>query len=239
MLSHELRTPLTPVVVTVDALIRRTDLSQRVREGLEMIRRNVEIEIAFHRRVFSTSRASPAGNSKLCANPVDINAVIRDAIEVSRNDIEAKRAKAKTSRCSRRAAWSLADAMRLQQVIWNLLKNASKFRPNGAKDRGFLPQGDKDRVLITMDDDGIGIEADMLPRIFEAFAQGGVDVHARLRRPGPRPGHFQGNDRCARWNHHRKKPRPKSRRDLYCFASVTVVRRHRDEERCSLTRCRD
>ena len=66
--------------------------------------------------------------------------------------------------------WIEADAPRLQQVFWNLLKNAVKFTPHGGT-IGIRCRPDQGHVVIEVSDSGIGIEPEALPRIFNAFEQ--------------------------------------------------------------------
>ena len=66
--------------------------------------------------------------------------------------------------------WIEADVSRLQQVFWNLLRNAIKFTPHdGCVGIRCRPEGT--HVVIEVNDSGIGIEADALPRVFDAFGQ--------------------------------------------------------------------
>ena len=68
-----------------------------------------------------------------------------------------------------------ADASRLQQVLWNVLKNAAKFTPEGG--RIHVCTGREDgRVQVQIQDSGIGIAPELLPKIFDAFEQGDARV---------------------------------------------------------------
>ena len=66
------------------------------------------------------------------------------------------------------------DSMRLQQVIWNLVANAVKFTPRGGQVRLHTRCG-RERVEITVRDDGVGIEPELMPFLFERFRQGAAD----------------------------------------------------------------
>ena len=172
VLSHELRTPLTPVVVTVDALMRRTDLPERVRNGLEMIRRNIDIESRFIDDLLDLTRIARR-KFEIVRNPTDLHHVIRDAIEISRADLESKEQELAIL-LDAKAHNVIGDATRLQQVVWNLLKNASKFAPVGGK-INISTRNDESTIQVAVSDNGIGIEKDLLPRVFDAFSQG-LDV---------------------------------------------------------------
>jgi CheY-like chemotaxis protein len=70
----------------------------------------------------------------------------------------------------------LADSARLQQVIWNVLKNAGKFTPEGGEIHVHTRRVAPGRLQIEIRDTGIGLEPAMLPKIFDAFEQGDVRV---------------------------------------------------------------
>jgi CheY-like chemotaxis protein len=69
-----------------------------------------------------------------------------------------------------------ADAARLQQVFWNLIKNAIKFTPNGGRVNVRTADLGDDRIEFEVTDTGIGIAPDVLPRIFDAFEQGDASI---------------------------------------------------------------
>jgi CheY-like chemotaxis protein/anti-sigma regulatory factor (Ser/Thr protein kinase) len=68
------------------------------------------------------------------------------------------------------------DGARLQQVFWNLVKNAGKFTPPGGRIEISTRNDEEHHIIIEIADSGIGIEADLIPRIFEAFEQGGRGI---------------------------------------------------------------
>ena len=85
--------------------------------------------------------------------------------------------------CRAKEEHASADAARLQQVLWNVLKNAVKFTPQG----GFISliannfeENSKKFLRIDIRDSGIGISEKLLPRIFETFEQGGEDVTSKF-----------------------------------------------------------
>jgi two-component system CheB/CheR fusion protein len=173
VLSHELRTPLTPILVTVGTLSRQTDLPARVREGLDMIRRNVEIESHFIDDLLDITRITRQ-KFEVVHNSVDLHEAIRGAIEISLPDTTAKDQKL-TSALEAKRFTTTGDFSRLQQVVWNLLKNSSKFTPLGGEIH-LATKNDGERIQIIITDNGLGIEADILPHIFEAVTQGGESV---------------------------------------------------------------
>ncbi|MBC8119394.1 MAG: PAS domain-containing sensor histidine kinase, partial [Burkholderiaceae bacterium] len=170
VLSHELRTPLTPVVMAVQMLSRRSDMPEPARDALEMIRRNVKIESHLIDDLLDLTRVS-RGQFEIAPEPMDLHAAIMGAVEICESDI---RGKNQTLEVSLDAVQHRTDGdfTRVQQVVWNLLKNASKFTRRGGEIRlSTWSQGA--RFFVAVADNGIGIEPPLLPTIFDAFTQGG------------------------------------------------------------------
>ena len=169
VLSHELRTPLTPVVMAVSMLQDRQDLDPDVCETLEMVRRNVEMEARLIDDLLDVMRIA-RGKVELTRSPVELCKVIQGAVEVCQPDIEARGLQFAVDLGPAAPYWIEADAPRLQQVFWNLLKNAIKFTPHGGN-IAVRCRPDQTQVVIEVSDSGIGIEPEALPRIFNAFEQ--------------------------------------------------------------------
>ena len=198
VLSHELRTPLTPVLAGVQML--QGDLAEAGRdaadlgETLAMIRRNVELEVRLIDDLLDLTRLT-RGKLTLNKKRVDLNASVRHVLETCRGDLEEKEIDVELD-LSPEAAGVSADPARLQQVLWNLLKNATKFTDAGgtvtirtrrqrrrelgrAAGDGDAPAGDAAEewmVVCEVRDTGVGIDADLLPKVFTAFEQGGRRV---------------------------------------------------------------
>ena len=169
VLSHELRTPLTPVVMAVSMLQDRPDLDPHARETLEMVRRHVEMEARLIDDLLDVMRIA-RGKVELSRTPVELCTVINRAVEVCQPDIEARGLHFGVDLGPAAPYWVEADVSRLQQVFWNLLKNAIKFTPHGGC-VGIRCRPEGEYVVAEVNDSGIGIEADALPRIFSAFEQ--------------------------------------------------------------------
>jgi two-component system CheB/CheR fusion protein len=170
ILSHELRTPLTPVVLALHALERSSDLPAAARSTLDLIRRNVTAELHLIDDLLDVTRIS-SGKLELVSDETDMHQVIRAAADVCEADFAAKRQRLDVRLGALRHVVR-GDGPRLQQVVWNLLKNASKFTPAGGAIR-LETQSTDDRFLLAVADTGIGIEPLSLPVIFDAFAQEG------------------------------------------------------------------
>ena len=170
ILSHELRTPMTPVVMALHALERSTDLPPAARGTLDLIRRNVKAELRLIDDLLDVTRIS-SGKLELSSETTDLHEVVRAAADVCEADFAAKRQRLRVTLGARRHIVR-GDPQRLQQVLWNLLKNASKFTPLDGAIHVETSNADS-RVLVAVTDTGIGIEADALPTIFDAFQQEG------------------------------------------------------------------
>jgi PAS domain S-box-containing protein len=180
-LSHELRTPLTPALLTVAALLEEPEAAGELRPALEMVRRNIESEARLIDDLLDVVRAT-RGRLSLELRRVDVHAVLRQALATCRPEIEAA-GLALGLELSAPEHHATADPDRLQQVFWNLIKNAAKFTPRGgslvirshnedASSPGPDTAPGAGRLVIEVADDGIGIEPDVLPRIFDPFEQG-------------------------------------------------------------------
>ena len=174
VLSHELRTPLTPVLSTVQLLERRESLPDDVREALAMIRRNVELEARLIDDLLDLTGIT-RGKLDLTFETVDVHQALREVLEICDRDLQAKRIAVTAELCARRI-YVRADPARLQQVLWNVVKNAVKFTPEEGSIRLRTGDGPAGTIEIEVTDTGVGIDPDVLPRIFDAFEQGGRDV---------------------------------------------------------------
>lgn len=171
-LSHELRTPLAPVNIALYLMDRQKNLPGTVREGIETIRRCVDTEIQLIGDLLDVSRIVH-GKLELDVKPMDLHDCIRHAVEVCRQDFDAREIEL-TVVLDAGQARVLGDAARLQQVFWNLLKNAAKFTP--AKGRVHVESGSADgQISVAVADTGLGIAAEARAKIFDPFEQGDPD----------------------------------------------------------------
>jgi signal transduction histidine kinase len=170
VLSHELRTPLTPVLAAVQLLQRRSGLSTEVRDPLEIIKRNAQLQARLIDDLLDLTRIAQ-GKLELNCKPVNICTVIERAVEIAKPDIDARRLQFRVALKDRPHRVN-GDASRLQQVVWNLLTNAVKFTPEGGY-VGLRCEREDEHVIIEVSDSGIGIEPHDAGRIFDAFEQGG------------------------------------------------------------------
>jgi signal transduction histidine kinase len=177
MVSHELRTPLSPVLMIAEILEQDASLPPRVRRDMGSIRRNVELERRLIDDLVDLTRIS-SGKMSLQCQPIDLHEPLAQAIRVCEREAADKGLRLSTHLDAARTLVN-GDAVRLQQVFWNLLRNAVKFTPaGGAVD--IRTASENDQVIITIADTGIGIAPDRLSSIFEAFEQGGAEIQARF-----------------------------------------------------------
>jgi PAS domain S-box-containing protein len=168
-LSHELRTPLTPVLAMVSGLQRDERLPEDVRNHLAMMRRNLELEARLIDDMLDLTRVS-RGKLELRREPADLVRILEHALQTLERDVMAKRLRMVTEISSQDCFLS-ADPPRLTQVFWNLLHNAAKFTPAGGT-IAVRARRDEDGFVVEVADSGMGIEAEALEHIFDAFDQG-------------------------------------------------------------------
>ncbi len=171
VLSHELRTPLTPVLATISYVEEMTDVPEILREEIASIRRNVEIEARLIDDLLDATRIG-RGKFTLYREPLDAHASIRTALDVCQADVDAKGLEVSLALRARSHHVS-ADAARMQQAFWNLIKNAVKFTPVEGQVRIRTSNDEEGWLTVQVIDSGIGIDPEFLPRIFNAFEQGG------------------------------------------------------------------
>ncbi len=169
MLSHELRTPLAPVLSIVSATLADTPLPAELRETFSIIQRNIEIEARMIEDLLDLTQIA-SGRLKIERNPVNIHACVESAIDVCQQQIDDKKIVVRTDlRASEPTV--LGDFPRLNQVLWNLLKNAVKFsRPYGGVTISTANEGAN--VIVEVIDDGVGIEPERVASLFGAFSRG-------------------------------------------------------------------
>ena len=170
MLSHELRTPLTPVLASALTLEYETDLPASIRESLQLIRRNVELEARLIDDLLDLTRISK-GKVQLNFEAVDAHRLLQNALKIYQTEIDRKNLALNLDLAAEKA-YLQADPARLQQIFWNLINNAVKFTPpKGQITISTTNRGDCE-LRVQIADTGLGIEPDALPKIFNAFEQG-------------------------------------------------------------------
>ncbi len=174
-LSHELRTPLTPALAAATYLANNAaNLSPDFAEDVRIIKRNVQLQARLIDDLLDLTRIT-RGKLQLRLEPVDANALVRDAIEIANSAIAAKKLKLSTS-FNAKEHHVLADAIRLQQVFWNLINNAVKFTPTEGQIAILTSNDDDGHFQFEITDNGIGIERERLTSLFAPFEQADPSV---------------------------------------------------------------
>ncbi len=169
MLSHELRTPLTPVLASALALESEQDLPGNIHESLQMIRRNVELEARLIDDLLDLTRISK-GKVQLNFEIVDAHTLLQNALEICHAEMDRKHIALHLDLAADKVHLR-ADPARVQQIFWNLINNAVKFTRNSGEIRIRTSNGPGDELQVEVADNGMGIEPDALPKIFDAFEQ--------------------------------------------------------------------
>ena len=177
-LSHELRSPLTPVIAMVGELEAEMPESEPIKEALEVVRRNVELEARLIDDLLDITRISK-GKIQITFETISIHQILQRAYEICRNEIEAKKLDVNFGlRASH--TYVEGDPARLQQVFWNLIKNSVKFTPEKGRISIETLNPAPDKIEVRVIDTGIGIEPETIHKIFDAFEQGQSDITRRF-----------------------------------------------------------
>ncbi|MEP6821609.1 MAG: PAS domain S-box protein [Chthoniobacterales bacterium] len=173
VLSHELRTPLTPVLMTASALYQDERLPADVRSQLGMMERNIALEARLIDDLLDLTRIT-RGKLPLRPQLCDAHSLIGLALEIVRDEAQAKGITLEQDFHAEHSGL-MADPSRFQQVIWNLLRNAVKFTPQGGsikiRTRDFEGIAGARWLCIEVSDSGVGIDAAAIDRIFQPFEQ--------------------------------------------------------------------
>jgi len=185
-LSHELRTPLTPILAAVTSMLDNLATPGECRNVLEMIHRNVTLEARLIDDLLDLTRIR-GGQLHLKREITDAHELVHQVVEICREDLRSAGLELVLDLAARRHDVD-ADPARLQQVLWNLLKNAIKFSPTVG---GTITIRSRDRdddqlpvagswLVIEVADEGIGIEPELLPRVFSMFEHGGPSTRPKF-----------------------------------------------------------
>src|SRR5437870_5868447 len=178
MLSHELRTPLTPVISALEALETEPARTEETKASLAMIRRNVELETQLIDDLLDFTRIAK-DKLQLRFAPVDAHLAISNVVEICRAEADSKKLHVHLN--LRAITHNVAaDAAKFQQIVWNLLKNAIKFTPEEGEIAISSLNPSPDVLTISVRDTGIGMEREVIQRIFDPFEQGNRSLERRF-----------------------------------------------------------
>jgi PAS domain S-box-containing protein len=167
MLSHELRNPLTPIRNSLGLLNRTAPGGEQDRRARVVIDRQLNQLTRLVDDLLDVTRIS-RGKIRLQQSRLDFVELVRQTVDDHRTLLEGRELAVDLPAGS---LWVVGDGTRLAQAIGNLLQNAAKFTPKGSKVSVSLACIDG-QAVVQVADSGMGIEPDLLPRLFEPFAQG-------------------------------------------------------------------
>lgn len=176
MLGHELRNPLAPIVTTLELIRLRGD--KQLEPQLQILKRQVSHMTRLVDDLLDVSRIT-AGRIEFDMQQVEFNGIVERALEAVA-PLTSKREHGIELQLSPEPVWVEGDAVRLVQVVTNLLTNALKFTPAEGT-ISLRVEGRGNELIVTVQDSGVGIAPDLLPHVFEAFTQG---QQALARRSG-------------------------------------------------------
>jgi PAS domain S-box-containing protein len=169
-LAHELRNPLAPIRNAVAILKGPCANGADAARARDMMERQLRHLVRLVDDLLDVSRIV-RGKIELRTEPVELRAAVESAVETAQPLIDAQ-GHALAVSLPAGPVWLEADAVRLSQVIANLLTNAAKYtEPGGRIDLAAERVGDE--AVVRVSDTGIGIEPELLPRVFEPFVQEG------------------------------------------------------------------
>jgi two-component system CheB/CheR fusion protein len=168
-LSHELRTPLSTMLMSAQILRRIAADDRRIERASASIERSANAQARLIDDLLDVSRIV-SGKLLLDLGPVDLAAVVHEAVEAARPSAQSKGLEL-TLEVDDGIGTVYGDAARLVQVANNLLSNAIKFTPRGGRVAVHLAPVEGQRAQLTVSDTGIGIHPEVLPQLFSRFVQ--------------------------------------------------------------------
>src|SRR5438270_6282902 len=184
ILSHELRTPLNPMLLWADGILHQPGLDPQLEQGLRMICRNVELEARLIDDMLDLTRIA-RGKLQLRLQPTDAHEVVQHAIEIVRADVDCRHIQLSVT-LEAASHQVNVDPPRMQQVFWNILRNACKFTADTGKISVRSYNSSSNSITVEITDTGIGIEPAFLEKIFDAFEKCGFNPNAGV-------GYFDGD----------------------------------------------
>ncbi|RYD85544.1 MAG: PAS domain-containing hybrid sensor histidine kinase/response regulator [Verrucomicrobiaceae bacterium] len=172
MLSHELRTPLAPVLLATHIIEEDRELPDTIRELGATIHRNIDVQVHLIDDLLDETRIA-SGKLELHCEKTSIHVLIKHVLETLASEFTAKELEVKEAMNASNPHLE-GDPARLQQILWNLLKNAVKFTPAKGTITVRTSNPDPKRLRVDVADSGIGIAPDLLAKLFRPFEQGGT-----------------------------------------------------------------
>jgi signal transduction histidine kinase len=178
MVSHELRNPLGPILMAVTTIESDPNISAKAKEELQTIRRSVAVQVRLIEDLVDVARVVN-GKLKFIVTLMDLHDSLKAAIRSCQDGLQDKHLELRTDFGASKTL-VYGDAGRLQQVFWNLLRNAIKFTPDGGWISVRTYNESSEWIAVDIADSGIGIEDIAFSHIFTAFDQGGDSVTSKF-----------------------------------------------------------
>jgi PAS domain S-box-containing protein len=177
MLSHELRNPLAPIRAAAHMMrLQEQQTGTEANPILQQAREVIERQVAnLTKMVSDLSEVSRviSGRIRLETQPVDLKRAIGHAIQTVTPIFEQREHAVSVSLCTE-PLWALADPVRLEEILVNVLNNAAKYTPDGGRvdvTCEHARDGDQTFGILRVRDNGVGIDEALLPRVFDLFTQ--------------------------------------------------------------------
>lgn len=179
-MSHELRTPLNSIIGFADLLINNSSICQGTKESeyLEVINSCAKHLLGLIDKVVDISKLE-LGKIELCTEAVDLSALTAEVVQELSEFATKQSVSLRLNAVQQSDSWVVGDRTRIKQVISNLLTNAIKYnKPNGLVELSIVNEA-RDKVRVSVSDNGIGISHEKLNDVFEPFERLHIDPEQR------------------------------------------------------------
>ena len=188
VMSHELRTPLNPVLMAIHAWKGAEGLPPQLIQDFDMMRHNIDIEVRLISDLLDLTAISK-GKLSLEFQPVDVHELLMYALNIAQSQSLEKKLRI-SEQLHAECNYVLSDPTRLQQVFWNLISNAVKFTPSGGSIEvttrnepglnGSNGHAASERLVVEIRDSGLGMDSELVQKIFDPFEQGNVEITSQF-----------------------------------------------------------
>ena len=179
-LSHDLRTPLGPALLLASESATDPQVPEILRRRFEEIARSVELEVKIIDDLLDLTSITN-GKLRLDSKPMDVHLAIEDALATIDEEIKKKQIFISINLLAEKFA-IFGDPVRMQQIFWNVFKNAVKFTPEQGKITvETCSNVGNGRLSVKVTDTGIGLTQKEIGSIFDAFSQGEFTISERSR----------------------------------------------------------
>ncbi|MGN0038152.1 MAG: ATP-binding protein [Coriobacteriales bacterium] len=186
-MSHDIRTPMNAIIGYTNIALKQ-DVSPQVRGYLDKIDESSEHLLTLINDVLDISRIE-SGKTTVRLAAVDITAVLDSVIDIAHGFLNGRDIRLELSRATLESPYVLADALKIREVLVNIVGNAIKFTDDGGSIRissSYRPGPDKRHIVLRYEvaDTGIGMSEEFQEHIFEEFAQEHVDARTQYKGTG-------------------------------------------------------